>query len=781
MLAVLLLAGLFALPVTTLAVLVPGDRRPAGPVARTAGGVVLGVLTAAVLALLGVAAGDAVAAAGGMTACTVLWLPVTGRWTLRGHLAWSAAVYTGAVYLLYMGEWTLRSGLGLVGLLGGTVLWLLEAATYLLSLAYLWEMVDVLAAGTRRRGSPSAVHDPGRRPPFVSLHVPAHNEPPEMVIATLRSLLSLDYPAYEIVMVDDNTSDPALWHPVAEFCARYPDCIRFHHLEDWPGYKSGALNFALTVTDLRASVIGVVDADYLVERDWLRRCAPLFADKHVAFVQSPQDYRGWEHSRYYRRLYYSYEYFFRVSQPSRDDRDGAIFGGTMGLVRRAALEQAGGWDEWCITEDAELSLRLLKDGWSGRHVAASFGRGVMPLTFEALKRQRFRWCFGGMQILRRHWRSLLPWRADRNNRLSLGQRWAYLSGGLQWFGDLLGLAFTGFLVAGALDAALGGGALFRRLSGFLLTAVPALLLLGLARSVALLRRSTGASWRDALGAFFLWLSLGFVVAEACVRGLVEPAGVFLRTPKTRGEAGWWEAVVANRAEIGLGLTTGLSGLAAVVFGHGPSRIMLAALLAVPCAGGFAAPVNSLAALRAELPDQLRRRRRSEWRRTWNLTRVRPVPAATVLAATALAGLLLLALAPGRSIGPAPDPLHEARGRTPGGLSGAGHANDLRTAPPTVTTPGPAATTPGRAATTPGPVATTPAAVAGSSRSSPAPAVAPLPPPTATTSTTHPTAAPTAPPTPTTVQTGQPTAIPTPTSPSTPSHPTSPPTPRPRSQ
>jgi cellulose synthase/poly-beta-1,6-N-acetylglucosamine synthase-like glycosyltransferase len=68
----------------------------------------------------------------------------------------------------------------------------------------------------------------------------------------------------------------------------------------------------------------------------------------------------------------------------------AIFAGTMGLIRRSALESVGGWDEWCITEDAELSLRLLRDGWSGLHVDASYGQGVMPLTFEALKGQRFR-------------------------------------------------------------------------------------------------------------------------------------------------------------------------------------------------------------------------------------------------------------------------------------------------------------------------------------------------------------------------------------------------------
>jgi len=160
MLAVLLLAGLFALPVTMLAVLVTGGRRPAGPVQRAAGGVGLGGLAAAALALLGVPAAETAVAAGGLVACAAVWLPVTGRWTVRGHLAWGTAVYTGAVYLLYMGEWTLRSGLGFLGLLGGTALWLLEACTYLLSLAYLWEMVDVLATRAWRRRATPAGHIP---------------------------------------------------------------------------------------------------------------------------------------------------------------------------------------------------------------------------------------------------------------------------------------------------------------------------------------------------------------------------------------------------------------------------------------------------------------------------------------------------------------------------------------------------------------------------------------------------------------------------------------------
>ena len=163
----------------------------------------------------------------------------------------------------------------------------------------------------------------------------------------------------------------------------------------------------------------------------------------------------------------------------------------MGLIRRVALEQLGGWDEWCITEDAELSLRLLRAGWHGLHMDQTWGRGIMPLTFEGLKGQRYRWCFGGIQILRMHWRSLIPGRKTRENHLTEAQRWAYLAGGIQWYGDLLGLIFLVFLLAGAANLATGGGELFRKLTPFLVATVPVLVGLGLVRAIALLRRGTG--------------------------------------------------------------------------------------------------------------------------------------------------------------------------------------------------------------------------------------------------------------------------------------------------
>ena len=373
-----------------------------------------------------------------------------------------------------------------------------------------------------------------------------------MVIDTLRALLRLDYPRVQIVLIDDNTDDESLWRPVESWCQRHG--VTFKHLENWPGYKSGALNYALQhLTHPDAEIIGVVDSDYQVEPQWLRDCVPLFDDPWIGFVQAPQDYRDWHHARYYRRLYYSYKYFFAVSQPSRNERDGAIFAGTMGLIRRVALDELGGWDEWCITEDAEVSLRLLRAGWSGMHVDESGGRGIMPLTFEALKGQRYRWCFGGIQLLRMHWKSLLPGPQTRKNHLSAGQRWSYLSGALQWYGDLLGLLFLIFLLAGAANLATGGGQLFRKLTIFLVAAVPVLILLGLVRAIALLRRSTGASWRDAIGAFFIWQSTSLVVARASVLALFAKKAAFLRTPKTSERTSWWHALRANWAETILAL------------------------------------------------------------------------------------------------------------------------------------------------------------------------------------------------------------------------------------
>ena len=388
------------------------------------------VVVVASLRLLGVPGHYRAAGIAGVVFASLAWLPATRRWNAPARLCWASSMFLAIAYLTITLEWTFASRIGTASTACGLLLWFFELFAAVLSCAYLWEICQALGTEHWRRrviaGASPAVKDSDL--PMISLHVPAHNEPPDMVIDTLRSLVRIDYPRYEVILIDDNTDDEALWRPVQQWCARHG--VKFAHLENWPGYKSGALNYALRhLTDPRAELIGVVDSDYQIKPGFLRSCAAAFADPWIGFVQAPQDYRGWRQARYYRRLYYSYKYFFAISQPSRNEHDGAIFAGTMGLIRRVALDELGGWDEWCITEDAELSLRLLRAGWSGLHLDQSWGHGIMPLTFEALKGQRYRWCFGGIQILRMHWRSLMPGRMSKRNHLSAAQRWAYLGGG----------------------------------------------------------------------------------------------------------------------------------------------------------------------------------------------------------------------------------------------------------------------------------------------------------------------------------------------------------------
>jgi cellulose synthase/poly-beta-1,6-N-acetylglucosamine synthase-like glycosyltransferase len=701
-LAALLLAGLFSAPLATLALFTRSGTKSGAAgawssarrlVVSAVASVLLAALTAGALRLLGVTRPNIIAGAVGLLAVSAVWLPATRHWSARAHLAWAATFYVFAAYLAYMLWWTFVSHLGVPGTVGALMLWVMEVFAAFLGVAYLWELCDALGRDAWvRRVTDGAPAEARGYTPFVSLQVPAYNEPPDMVIETLVSLTAIDYPAYEVIVIDDNTDDESLWRPVEAWCRDHG--LTFAHLTDWPGYKSGALNYALReMTDPRTELIGVIDADYQLDPSFLSACAPLFADQRVGFIQAPQDYRDWDQAPFYRRLYYSYKYFFAVSQPSRNERDGAIFAGTMGLIRKEALERAGGWDEWCITEDAELSLRLLRDGWSGLHVDRSFGVGVMPLTFEALKGQRFRWCFGGIQILRRHWRLMMPGWSGRANRMDQGQRWAYLSGAVQWYGDLLAVMFFLFLLVGAGNLALGGGLLFRKLSGFLLAAIPLLALLGLVRAVALLRRGTGASWRDALGAFMIWQSTSVVVARASVQGLFAREAEFLRTPKTAEDARWWDAVRGNLPESLLAVL-GIAGVVGSLSAAGSGGVITAALLVWPTAAFVSAPLNSLSAQRAPLPGELAQRRRTEFRRFGARPATMTLAGLLAVAGTVVVAAVLLAPAGQRAV--SPNPITPARGHHP---SPAVHSAQPTSVPSSSAPPSTASSSPTSSATT----------------------------------------------------------------------------------
>ncbi len=525
-----------------------------------------------------------------------LWLGVPlilmlRDWNAPGQSFFLFALIATGVYLFYAFAITVFSPLSPVAFIFSFLLFLLETAALLLSLTYAFEVLDVLCRVRWRRLPPLMTLSD--YVPMVSLHVPAYNEPPELVEQTLRALAKLDYPRFEVILVDNNTPSEDTWQPLAQVCRELGfKCL---HLEHWPGYKSGALNFALSMTDPKAEIVGVIDADYVVERDYLKRIVPYFADPTIAFVQAPQDYRDHEGSWFSRAAYDGYKYFFALSMPARNERNAIIFCGTMGLLRKQVLQEIGGWDEWCITEDAEASLRILNRGYKSLYVNQSFGRGLMPLNFEGLKKQRFRWAFGGVQILKKHWEKLMPWAGwvDPQNKLTGAQRYFYLVAGLQWFNELLTFAFTLMVLISAFLAITGQTALLRPTTEAFIILPLVLIGTNMLRALWGLKTILRLTWERAFAALTLWFSLTWVVALACVQAIVRKRGVFLRTPKALTDVAWLRALEITSWETALATSCVIAGLGALL--RSPSVLSFALLLL--CGSQaliyFSAPSHSL--------------------------------------------------------------------------------------------------------------------------------------------------------------------------------------------
>jgi cellulose synthase/poly-beta-1,6-N-acetylglucosamine synthase-like glycosyltransferase len=259
-----------------------------------------------------------------------------------------------------------------------------------------------------------------------------------MVIETLDALARLDYDNFEVLVIDNNTKDEAVWRPLEAHCATLGSRFRFFHLANWPGFKAGALNFALRESASDTEIVAVIDSDYTVDPDWLSAMVPHFANPKVGLVQSPQDYRDWKGDLFKTMCNWEYAGFFNIGMITRNERNAIIQHGTMTMMRRTALEQAGGWAEWCITEDADLGLTMFEQGWEALYAPDSFGRGFIPDSFSAYKTQRHRWAYGAVQIMKHHWRNFLP----GSKVLTPGQRYHFVAGWIPWFADAAHLLFS---------------------------------------------------------------------------------------------------------------------------------------------------------------------------------------------------------------------------------------------------------------------------------------------------------------------------------------------------
>jgi len=438
---------------------------------------------------------------------------------------WFASVlgYWHAHYFLHGEVIAFIVGLPLLGLLAPV---LLSRVSELATITFGRRPVRLLALSSPQTGAGT---------PKVSIHVPAYREPPEMLLRTIDSVAQLNYPDFECIVVINNTPDPAFWQPVEARCRELGPRFKFVCVQNLKGFKAAALRLAMAKTAADAEIIGIIDADYVVDPQWLRDLVPGFADPDVGLIQAPQDHRDADRSLIHAAMNAEYAGFFDIGMVERNEVNAIIVHGTMCLIRRKAMDAAGGWSSDTICEDSDLGLTIMELGWRAHYTNRRYGWGLLPQDYQAFRVQRARWAGGAVQIVKKHWRRFLPGKSQLDHE----QKREFLLGWLNWFGAesvavgavLLNLIWVPFI---ALDVV--------AIPDVLLTfPIIAAFLVSLVHFACAYRMRVAVSYWQMLGAMIVFMSVQWTVASAAFKAaLPQSRSFFYRTRKGGG------AIVSTR-------------------------------------------------------------------------------------------------------------------------------------------------------------------------------------------------------------------------------------------
>ncbi len=236
-------------------------------------------------------------------------------------------------------------------------------------------------------------------PPFLkaSILVPAYNE--EVVIErSIRSLVEIDYPNYEIIVINDGSSDNTL--NLARNLEGYHGNVLVKVLDQVNGGKSSALNHG--ASEATGDVIVCVDGDSRLHPNTLRMGMRHFKDptisgvagnvKVVNRINTWTKLQALEYIEGLNLVRRAQAYFKAVN----------IVPGPIGLFRRELILEIGGWDSDTFAEDCDLTLKMLAKGHRIDYEPESISYTEAPETLIPLLKQRYRWTRGILQALRKH-------------------------------------------------------------------------------------------------------------------------------------------------------------------------------------------------------------------------------------------------------------------------------------------------------------------------------------------------------------------------------------------
>jgi cellulose synthase/poly-beta-1,6-N-acetylglucosamine synthase-like glycosyltransferase len=288
--------------------------------------------------------------------------------------------------------------------------------------------------------SPSS-HAPSQEYPFVTVQVPSFNDP--VAARCIEACLCFSYPQdrYEIMVLDDST-DQGTARLLAAFAQRYPERVGYFFRDNRAGYKPGALK--TWMPKVRGDLIVIFDADFVPPVDFLESVVQPFEDPQVAIVQARQTtFLNSKENLVARFASYLLRIYYLILMPINHRYNSVFFCGTAGALRKQAVEEVGGWNTNSITEDSDLSVRLLARGYRSVYLPMNTISEV-PLTIKAFLKQQMRWIFGNVRVFFDNWRTIL-----RGGDLMLSQRLlvSFMTLGSMFSPIVLLMTVAGFLTS----------------------------------------------------------------------------------------------------------------------------------------------------------------------------------------------------------------------------------------------------------------------------------------------------------------------------------------------
>jgi cellulose synthase/poly-beta-1,6-N-acetylglucosamine synthase-like glycosyltransferase len=237
----------------------------------------------------------------------------------------------------------------------------------------------------------------------VTIQLPIFNEC-YVVERLIKSVCRLDYPRelLEVQVLDDSTDDTIkIAQSVVAKMKRDGFDIVYLHRRNRIGFKAGALKEGMRKA--KGELLGIFDADFVPNPEFLKESVPYFLDSKVGMLQTRWGHINSDYSLLTRAQSIGIDGHFGVEQASRAWSGFFLnFNGTAGVWRKKTIQDAGGWQADTLTEDLDLSYRAQLRGWKLCYAPDVVCPAEVPVTINAFKSQQHRWAKGSIQTAKKN-------------------------------------------------------------------------------------------------------------------------------------------------------------------------------------------------------------------------------------------------------------------------------------------------------------------------------------------------------------------------------------------